>query len=85
MNLLANTARPNPLLSAKGRALLTVSTSALMLAASHAPSFAAAQQTAAVCECEEGSPEFFCGSAGLAEAVAGGQVEHPDTDNREED
>ena len=34
---------------------------------------------------EEGAPEFFDGAAVLAETVAGGQVEHPDTDDGEQE
>jgi len=37
-----------------------------------------------VVDVEEGAPEFFCGAAGLAEAGAGGQIEHPDADRGEE-
>ncbi len=45
----------------------------------------AAHEAAAVVEAEEGAPEFFGGSAAFAEPVAGGQAEHPDADEREED
>jgi hypothetical protein len=42
-----------------------------------------AHEAAAVAEAEEGAPELFDCSAGLAEAVAGGQVEYPDADDGE--
>ena len=45
----------------------------------------AAHEAAAVVDVEEGAPEFIDGSAFFAEAVAGGQVEHPDADDGEEE
>ena len=42
-------------------------------------------ESAAMTEGEEGSPELFDGPAVFAETFAGGQVEHPDTDEREDD
>jgi len=45
----------------------------------------AAHEAAAVGEGEEGAPELFEGAAALAEAVAGGQIEHPDANDGEGD
>jgi hypothetical protein len=45
----------------------------------------ATHEAAAVADIKEGAPEFFHGSALLAETVAGGQVEHPDADDGEEE
>ena len=45
----------------------------------------AAHEAAAVLEVEEGAPEFVECAAVLAEAVAGGKVEHPDADDREDE
>lgn len=42
-------------------------------------------EATAVVEGEEGTPEFFDCSTVFAEAFAGRQVEHPDTDDREDD
>jgi hypothetical protein len=44
-----------------------------------------AHEPAAVAEGKEGSPEFFDCSTVFAETFAGGQVKHPDTDDREDD
>ncbi len=44
----------------------------------------ASHQAAAVIDVEEGAPELFDCAAVLAEAGAGGQVEHPDADDGKE-